>query len=142
LFHTIKQRVDAVNAERHSDRFKALAMLFKRVKNIAGDKQDDGRDWNELKAALKEPAELELADAMMARLPLLEKAESAGRFTEAVGLLADLQPFVDRFFKDVLVMTDDLSLREARLILLVRLYREIRQKIGDISVLVPDEKQT
>ena len=52
---------------------------------------------------------------------------------------AKLQPFVDRFFRDVLVMADDANLRRARLTLLARLHRLVRQNIGDISEMAPDD---
>ena len=139
LYYTIKQRLDALKKVRHSEKFRALAALFKRVKNITNDAKDDGRDWHALKAALKEPAELALADAMADRWPLLDKAAVAGKFGEIVETFADLQPFVDRFFKDVMVMTDEASLREARLALLVRLRRAVMQKIGDISEIAPED---
>jgi glycyl-tRNA synthetase beta chain len=139
LNDTIASRIDAFKRVRHSEEFKALAALFKRVKNITSGTIDDGRDLNELKAVLKEPAELALADAMIVRWPLFEKAISAKRFSEMVDLIAELQPFVDRFFKDVLVMADDASLRDARLTLLARLHRVVRQNIGDISEMAPDD---
>ena len=141
LYHTIKPRLDALKQVRHSEQFKALAALFKRVKNITNDAKEDGRDLPELKAALKEPAELALADAMIERWPLLDKAAAGAKFGEIVQTFADLQPFVDRFFKDVMVMADDVSLRDARLSLLVRLRRAVMQKIGDISEIAAEQKQ-
>jgi glycyl-tRNA synthetase beta chain len=137
LYHIIKQRLEDWKRVRDSEQFKALAAMFKRVKNITNDKNDDGRNLNELKAALREPAELALANAMIERWNLLGKAASATDFEQTVQAFADLQPFVDRFFKDVLVMADD-----ARLMLLVRLRRAVIQSIGDISVIASDEKQT
>jgi glycyl-tRNA synthetase beta subunit len=38
-----------------------------------------------------------------------------------------------------MVMSDDASLREARLSLLVRLRRAVMQKIGDISEIAPED---
>ena len=139
LYYTIRQTIDAYEQERHSDQFKSLASLFKRVKNIIKDKMDDGRDLKDIKAALKEPAELALVDAMIDRWPLIESTVSARKFGDLVRLFAGLQPFVDGFFKEVLVMADDPVLREARLMLLVRLHRTVRQTIGDISEIAPDE---
>ena len=57
-------------------------------------------------------------------------------------MLADLQPVVDRFFIDVLVMADDARLREARLALLTRLRSAVLTRIGDISELAPDDRQS
>ena len=143
LNDTIAARLDAFKRVRHSEQFKALASLFKRVQNITSGTIDDGRELTDLKAALVEPAELALADAMIQRLPLFDKAVAAKRFDQMIDIIAELQPFVDRFFKDVLVMAQDVSLRQSRLMLLTRLHRTIRQNIGPISEMAPDEaKQT
>jgi glycyl-tRNA synthetase beta chain len=76
---------------------------------------------------------------MIDRWPRIDSAVSARKFSDLVKLFAGLQPFVDGFFKDVLVMADDPALREARLMLLVRLHRTVRQTIGDISEIAPEE---
>lgn len=59
---------------------------------------------------------------------------------EAVQMLANLQPAVDQFFKDVLVMADDPALKDARLALLTRLRSVVLTRIGDISELASDER--
>jgi glycyl-tRNA synthetase beta chain len=141
LNDTIAARIDAFKRVRHSEEFKALAALFKRVKNITSGTTDDGRSLSELRAALVEPAELALVDAMIEREPQFERAVAARKFGDMVDLIAGLQPSVDRFFKDVLVMADDASLRQARLTLLARLHRQVRQNIGDISEMAPDENR-
>jgi len=139
VFDTIKQRLDAYKQKRQSENFKAMASLFKRVKNISSGTVDDGTGLVQLKARLTEPAELALVDAMITQQPAFEKAVSDQDFGKMVDLIADLQPAVDRFFKDVLVMADDAALRNARLTLLARLHRVVRQNIGDISEMAPDE---
>jgi glycyl-tRNA synthetase beta chain len=136
---TIALRVAAFKGKRHSEEFKALASLFKRVQNITSGTADDGRDLSELRKMLGEPAELALVDALIARMPLFEKAVAAKRFDQMVDIVAELQPFVDRFFKEVLVMAEDAQLRQARLTLLARLHRTVRQNIGPINEMVPDE---
>jgi len=139
LNRTIAARMDAFKRVRHSNEFKALAGLFKRVKNITSGTADDGTALNDLRGALKEPAELALVDAMMAQQPVFEKAAASQNFGDMVDLVAKLQPSVDRFFKEVLVMADDEALRHARLTLLARLHRIVRQNIGDISEMAPDD---
>jgi glycyl-tRNA synthetase beta chain len=139
LYETIRARLDAYKQNRRSDAFKSLAALFKRVKNITNNVVDDGRELSELRTVLKEPAELALLDAMAARWLLLDEAEAAGRFGQVVETFAELQPFVDSFFNSVLVMTDDQTIREARLMLLVRLRRAVVRKIGDISEIAGED---
>lgn len=140
LYET-RQRIDAVSKLRDSDRLRALAALFKRVKNITKGIDDDGRDLADVKSVLREPAELALADEMLARWPALEASLAGGKYDAAVKSLADLQPFVDQFFKDVLVMADDPALRDARLALLTRLRSAVLTRIGDISELAADESK-
>ena len=139
LNRTIAARVDAFKRVRHSKEFKALAVLFKRVKNIAGGTPDGGIELGALRAALKEPAELALSDAILGQQAQFDKAVASQNFGEMVELIAALQPYVDRFFKEVLVMADDPQLRQTRLTLLARLHRIVRQNIGDISEMAPDD---
>jgi len=53
--------------------------------------------------------------------------------------LSELGPAIDRFFTDVLVMTDDLELRTGRLSLMAHLRNAVR-RIGDVSEVVAAEK--
>jgi len=115
------QRVEATSKARGSREFQDLAALFKRVKNITKDRQDNGQDLASLAQILREPAEAALL------------AELRERWPDTVGKLAKLQGPVDRFFTDVLVMAEDLSLREARLALLTRLRSAVLTNFGDIS---------
>jgi glycyl-tRNA synthetase beta chain len=133
LLHTTWQRIDAVSTMRASEKFQALAALFKRVKNITKDVDDRGETLETIRAALHEPAELALADAMAHQWPVLEAAATAGHYVEAIRALSELQPAVDLFFRDVLVMADEPRLRAARLALLTRLRRAVLERIGDIS---------
>jgi glycyl-tRNA synthetase beta chain len=142
LNNTIAARVAEFKRVRHSEQFKALAALFKRVKNITNGVVDDGRDLRDVKAALKEPAELALAEAMIERQPVFDRAIATKQFGTMVDVIAGLYPFVDRFFTEVLVMTDEPDLRHARLALLARLYRTVRQNIGDISEMAPEEARS
>jgi glycyl-tRNA synthetase beta chain len=136
-------RLAALSTMRDSDAFRALAALFKRVKNItkgiaAG--VGDERLLAELKARLREPAELALVDQLIERWPVLESALHHNRLPEAMQLLAALYPAVDRFFTEVLVMAEDQNLRQARLELLVRLRSLVLDRIGDISEMAAEEK--
>ena len=54
--------------------------------------------------------------------------------------IVSLREPVDRFFTDVMVMTDDQSLREARLAYLVRLKKQILL-FADPSAIVQEEQQ-
>ena len=122
-----------------TESFRKLAEAFKRVRNIARDAGDAVAAPGDLKAALKEPAELALLAEIDKRERIIADAIGSRRdyraaYTEA----AAFEPAVATFFKDVLVMADDRRLREARLGLLKRLEHLILQ-LGDISEIVAPE---
>jgi glycyl-tRNA synthetase beta chain len=132
--------VNAYEEMRSSERFRSLAQLFKRVKNITKGADDGHQSLSAIRAALKDPAELALAGELEARLTSLAPLLKGARYADAMQLLAELSPVVDKFFADVLVMTDDPTLRQARLALLVQLRRAILGSIGDISELAADDR--
>jgi glycyl-tRNA synthetase beta chain len=136
------RRIEAVSKYRESDDFKALGQLFKRVKNITRefDLLPDVSSIEELKARLREPAELALADEMMRRLPAVEAGLLHAQYADVMKELVAFREPVDRFFADVLVMVDDQKLREARLALLGTLKRQILQ-FADLSAVVQEQKQ-
>jgi glycyl-tRNA synthetase beta chain len=122
-------RVDALSKARSSADFVALATLFKRVKNITKGLPDDGRDFDAIRAILREPAELQLLDELKRRWP---------EIGSDIARLAQLKAPVDRFFADVLVMADDPELKSARLALLTRLRSAVLKHFGDISEIVAE----
>lgn len=119
-----------------SEEFKQLAVLFKRVRNIARNFAGD------LAAAtdglLKEPAERALVQEIEQRRPVITSAVASGQgFRQAFAEASRFGPTVAKFFDDVLVMADDPKLRDARLALLKRLEGLILQ-LADISEMVPE----
>jgi glycyl-tRNA synthetase beta chain len=133
------KRIDALSKARSSDDFGALAALFKRVKNITkGFDGVGGAGSDDVRTQLKEPAELALAEEMDRRWPAIGAALANARYTDAMREIGSFRQPVDRFFIDVMVMTDDPVLREARLTLLSRLRDRILE-IGDIAEMAPEE---
>ena len=124
---------DALQAMRTSADFQALAVLFKRVKNIARERTDD-RPMD--RTALTEPAERALLDELDARRPRIAAAISAADYRRAFTEIAGLRPAVDRFFTEVFVMADDRRIRDARLALMAEL-RDLILQLADISEIVP-----
>ncbi len=116
-----------------SEDFQALAVLFKRVKNIARELKAHATLE---RAALTEPAELALLAELDARQPRIEQATRAADYRQAFTDLAALRPVVDRFFTEVFVMADDARVRTARLTLLADL-RDLILNLADISEIVP-----
>jgi glycyl-tRNA synthetase beta chain len=128
-----KRIAEALQRIRSSEDFQALAVLFKRVKNIA--KELAGippldRD------ALTEPAERALLGELDARRPVVASAAAAADYTRAFTEIAGLRPVVDRFFTEVFVMAEDARVRTARLTLMAGL-RDLILDLADISEIVP-----
>jgi glycyl-tRNA synthetase beta chain len=122
------ERIDAFRQIRSEDAFTVLAASYKRIRNILKDNGDTRVDPSILQAG----AEKELQAAY---LQVRERVETrlAGRdYLGALKVLLDLKQPVERFFDDVMVMTDDLDIRRNRLNLLTAIGELILQ-IGDIS---------
>src|SRR5207245_1442 len=100
--HNALLRVQALAEARKLPDFEALAILFKRAKNIT--KDFDGVLDDGLRARLVEPAEIALLKEMRARWPSIADAVTHERYGEAMRELSALSKPVDRFFTDVLVM--------------------------------------
>ena len=124
---------DALRDMRASEDFQGLAVLFKRVKNIARElKEPTAPD----RSALIEPAEQALLAELDARRPRIGAAVGRSDYRAALVEIAAFRPVVDRFFTEVFVMAEDARLRTARLALMAEL-RNIILEIADISEIVP-----
>jgi glycyl-tRNA synthetase beta chain len=124
---------DALQRIRTSEDFQALAILFKRVKNIARElKERAPLD----RSALTEPAEQALVAELDARRPRVDQAVRRADYRQAFAEIAGLRPVVDQFFNKVFVMADDARLRTARLTLMAEL-RDLILTLADISEIVP-----
>lgn len=126
-------RLKAVAAFSRLDEAAALATANKRIGNIL--RQAALQSSPRLKTSLLvDDAEKQLHNALGAASakfrPLIEQRQ----YTEALTALAGLRNPVDRFFDEVMVMTDDQALRKNRLAMLSEL-RDLFLEIADISQL-------
>ena len=134
---TAKRKLEVLPEFTESEDFKQLAMLFKRVKNIAKNLDANAQD---LGGKLTEPAEKTLAAEVDRLHPVIAAAVTSGSgYRQAFAEAAKAGPAVAKFFDDVMVMADDPKLRDARLRLLRRLEGLILQ-LADVSEIVPEEK--
>ncbi|HEV2524131.1 MAG TPA: glycine--tRNA ligase subunit beta, partial [Gammaproteobacteria bacterium] len=129
------RRMQAVNHFITLKEAESLAAANKRVQNILS--KCDAAVFTDLTVQndlLKENAEktlwLQLSEKEKVVFPLIKE----GNYTEALKSLATLREPIDQFFTDVMVMVDDLALRNNRLRLLHRL-RVLFLEIADISLL-------
>jgi glycyl-tRNA synthetase beta chain len=113
-----------------------VAALLKRVKNITKG-VSDGADWRSIPGSLVEPAERTLWSQVDASAPGIRNAAARGDYREAFAGIAALQPPVAKFFDDVMVMTEDQTLRHARLSLVAAL-RDLILGIADLSEIAPE----
>jgi glycyl-tRNA synthetase beta chain len=140
-----RRLAEALQRMRTSEDFQALAVLFKRVKNIAPSiRAADARSGQPAEGstdrldrdALTEPAEATLLAALDQARPEVDAAAARADYTRAFTEMAALRPPVDRFFAEVFVMADDVRVRTARLTLMAHL-RDLILTLADISEIVP-----
>lgn len=121
-------RARALEAVRGEDVFAALAVAFKRVRNMVG-KSGEGSFAAKL---LHEKAERELLAALEGAEGKVERALKRGDVPAGLRSLAALAAPLDAFFTDVLVICDDEALRAARLALLARV-EKLFLRLADVS---------
>jgi glycyl-tRNA synthetase beta chain len=132
VLDNIVERLQAVQAFAALPEAEALAAANKRIGNILKKAEDSG-------AAVKPELLLEAAEknlhAAMTRLrPEVDAAYANGDFTGTLRALAGLRDAVDAFFNDVMVMAEDVALRNNRIALLSELHG-MMNRVADISKL-------
>lgn len=107
-------RVRAVAAFKEQPAYASLAIGFKRAFNIARDAASDVYSPDRF----AEDAERALGESFAAARSRIEDAVTRRDYAEALRCLTELREPIDRFFDEVLVMSDDDALRDNRLALL------------------------
>ena len=131
-----RRRLDALRTIRKSKNFEPLAVSFKRIRKILEKAATSPGDRQAVKADLFEgEAERALHSSMHAAIPRVNELKRAGKYKEALEVIAALRPDVDRFFDQVMVMAEDAAVRANRLALLGELLREFTT-IADFSEMV------
>jgi glycyl-tRNA synthetase beta chain len=128
----IVQRLEAVQAFAALPESASLAAANKRITNIL--KKTNAPSGGVNDALLADAAEKNLAAAIARVRPQVDAAFAAGDFAGTLKTLAQLRDDVDAFFNDVMVMADDLALRNNRLALLSSLHG-MMNRVADISKL-------
>jgi glycyl-tRNA synthetase beta chain len=137
----IRRRLEGLQAIRSSADFEALAVAFKRVKNIARERPagEPLPSLDQLRAALgPEEAEQALWQQLGTLTPQIHTAVKHGDYRAAFLAASAFRPAVDRFFTDVFVMAEDAALRRARLALVATL-RDLIIGLADISEIAGQE---
>jgi len=132
----IVQRLEAVQAFAALPESASLAGANKRITNILKKNEDAlaqvaGGVKTEL---LQDTAEKNLYAAITRVQPEVDAASAQGDFAGTLKTLAQLRDDVDAFFNDVMVMAEDVALRNNRLALLSSLHG-MMNRVADISKL-------
>ena len=132
--HQVAARVVAAEKFALSSSAASLAAANKRIGNLL--KKSEGQLPAVEAKLLTEPAEQALAKAVAHAQPIAQQQFEAGDYVAAMDTLAQTREAVDLFFNDIMVMTDDIAVRNNRLALLDQLHRLMNQ-VADISRLAP-----
>ena len=131
----VVQRLEAVQAFAALPESVSLAAANKRITNILKKNEDAmPQDASVKQELLVEPAESALAAKMSALEGEVTGAFEKSDFTGALKTLALMKDEVDAFFNDVMVMAEDVNLRNNRLALLSQLHG-MMNRVADISKL-------
>ncbi len=131
----VVQRLEAVQAFAALPESASLAAANKRISNILKKNEEALAQAGNVDAALLQDAAEKALYASVQRVqPEVDAAFERGDFTGTLKTLAQLRDDVDAFFNDVMVMADDVALRNNRLALLSILHR-MMNRVADISKL-------
>ena len=128
--HQVLARVQAAVTFAQGPDAASLAAANKRIGNLLKKVEGSLQPLNQ--NLLSEPAEQALASTIAHLQPLAQKCVAAGDYQAALATLAQARVPVDAFFQDIMVMTDDLAVRNNRLALLAQLHGLMNQ-VADIS---------
>jgi glycyl-tRNA synthetase beta chain len=131
----VVQRLEAVQAFAALPESASLAAANKRITNILKKNEEALAQAGKVDAMLLQDAAEKALYASVQRVqPEVDAAFERGDFSGTLKTLAQLRDDVDAFFNDVMVMADDVALRNNRLALLAILHR-MMNRVADISKL-------
>ncbi|HEX9983631.1 MAG TPA: glycine--tRNA ligase subunit beta [Thermoanaerobaculia bacterium] len=126
-------RTQAIKDMRDEPNFLSILDSAKRIANITA-----GHDSTSVVASkLEHPAELRLAELADAVVSQIEEMIAERRYRPAMESFAAMAPELEAFFKDVMVMVEDESVRRNRMSLLRKVGSAVG-RIGDVTKIVVD----
>jgi glycyl-tRNA synthetase beta chain len=130
-------KIRAIAAMRGSADFASVSQSFKRIKNIIIKAGMDIRIDGSVDPALFEcDEERELKEVIQRIEPQVRRASRRGHYQQAFERMASLRPQIDQFFDKVLVMAEDPTVRQNRLLLLRGLL-QVFLELADVSEITP-----
>jgi glycyl-tRNA synthetase beta chain len=136
-----QKRLVALKAIRKSKNFEPLAVSFKRIRKILEKANLPVGEVHHVNPELFEnAAERELYSAVRDAASKVQLQKRAGKYQEALEVIAGLRKSVDQFFDGVMVMAENEAVRSNRLTLLAELLREFTT-VADFSELGGEERR-
>jgi glycyl-tRNA synthetase beta chain len=136
-----QKRLVALKAIRKSKNFEPLAVSFKRIRKILEKASVAPGDARLVNPELFETdAERELYTAVRGATTKVQTQKRAGKYQEALEVIASLRKVVDQFFDGVMVMAENEAVRNNRLSLLAELLREFTT-VADFSEIGGEERR-
>jgi len=130
--YAIRTSLSALEENRNEAWLPELSKLFIRVRNLAVNAGNADINYD----ILSEPAEISLAANFMNAAERINSILSISRNTESVSeamrTFADMEPSISKFFEEVLVMCDDMTVKANRLAL-IKGIEILALKIADFS---------
>jgi glycyl-tRNA synthetase beta chain len=133
-----QRRIEALRAIRRSRNFEPLAVSFKRIRKILEKATPADKGHEIRQEVFGEDAERELHSALRQASSKVQGFKRAGKYHEALEVIAGTRKPVDRFFEEVMVMAEVEAVRRNRLALLAGLLKEFTT-IADFSELGGEE---
>ena len=127
-------RVKAMDALRKEPDFEPLSITFKRVENILKKTKDSEGLTIVDERLFEDSSETRLFTAVRQVGLLVDDLIQKGDYDTALSHIAGLRPIVDTFFDDVMVMAEDIKLRQNRLALLSSV-SALFKNIADFSMI-------
>jgi glycyl-tRNA synthetase beta chain len=135
------KRLVALRTVRKSKNFEALAVSFKRIRKILEKANFSGGSGEAGTPELFEnDAERELHRAVREAAKKVQAEKLSGRYSDALETIAGLRKAIDRFFEEVMVMAEDIRVRNNRLSLLAEVLREFTT-VADFSEIAAEERR-
>ena len=129
-------RARALAEVRHTPDFEALAVSFKRIRNIleqSGTAQSlDGANLD--LTLLESGAEADLHASLQPVGAKIAECNAQRDYATSLRAIATLRPALDRYFDDVLVMAEDEAVRRNRLVFLAGMLKAL-STIADFSLI-------
>ena len=129
------EKANALCAIKEEDDFNALAVAYKRIKNILSKQAEEIVEVS--KDVLIEPEEKVLFETYSILKPKVKDLLEKEKYLEALKEIASLRVVVDQFFDKVLVMAEEEKVRLNRMSLLHGI-SEMFLEIADISEIVQE----